>query len=204
MNDAAKRLVDVALAGVALVLLSPLMAVVAVAVRIDSAGPVLFRQERVGRAGRPFRIHKFRTMVVDAERRGLPLTVGDDRRITRVGRFLRRHRLDELPQLVDIIKGDMSLVGPRPELPRYVATYPPHLRERALALKPGLTDPASLANLDESERLAQAADAEREYIDVLLPAKLELSIGYAQRATVVSDLRVLAKTIGRLLGGGGR
>jgi lipopolysaccharide/colanic/teichoic acid biosynthesis glycosyltransferase len=197
-------MVDVVLAVAAIVLLSPLLAVIAIVVKVDSAGPALFRQERVGRGGRVFRIHKFRTMVVDAERRGLLLTVGEDRRITRVGRFLRRHRLDELPQLIDIVKGDMSFVGPRPELPRYVATYPPHLRERALALKPGLTDPASLANLDESERLARAADAEREYIDVLLPAKLELSLAYAQRASVMSDLGVLARTLGRLLRGGGR
>lgn len=200
----AKRLFDVTVAAVGLVLLAPLFAVTALAIKLDSRGPVLFRQQRVGRGGVPFRIHKFRTMVQDAAEHGPSLTVGDDARITRVGRLLRARRLDELPQLIDVLAGHMSVVGPRPELPRYVALYPPSLRDRVMALRPGLTDPAALANLDESARLARATDAEREYIEVLLPAKLQISIDYAESASFISDLCVLARTLARLLGGGSR
>ena len=127
----AKRLFDLLAGGLALLLLAPLMLVVAAWIKLDSPGPVFFRQQRVGRHGVPFAIHKFRTMRTGAE--GLPLTVGDDARITRAGRVMRRTRLDELPQLIDVLQGSMSLVGPRPEVPRYVALYPAALRERALA-----------------------------------------------------------------------
>jgi lipopolysaccharide/colanic/teichoic acid biosynthesis glycosyltransferase len=189
----AKRLFDLVGATLALLLLAPLLALLALAVKLDSPGPALFRQERVGRHGKPFRIHKLRTMVHGAG--GAPITVGDDARITRAGRWLRRSRLDELPQLIDVLKGDMSLVGPRPEVPRYVALYPPALRERALAVRPGLTDPASLAFIDESERLARAADPEREYVEVILPAKLQAAADYAEHATVWTDLKVLVRTL---------
>jgi len=199
----AKRAFDLLVASVGLVLLAPLLAAIALAIRLDSRGPVLFRQQRVGRHGVPFAIHKFRTMVADAAARGPALTIGDDARITRVGRFLRRRRLDELPQLIDVFKGDMSLVGPRPELPRYVARYPEALRERVLAVRPGLTDPASLAFLDESERLARAADPEREYVEVLLPAKLQAAADYAERASLGSDLCILWGTLRRLFGRAG-
>lgn len=196
----AKRAFDLLAASVGLVLLAPLLAAIALAIRLDSRGPVLFRQQRIGRHGVPFAIHKFRTMVADAAERGPALTIGADARITRVGRFLRARRLDELPQLIDVFKGDMSLVGPRPELPRYVASYPEALRERVLAVRPGLTDPASLAFLDESERLARAADPEREYVEVLLPAKLQAAVDYAERASLGSDLCILWGTLRRLLG----
>jgi lipopolysaccharide/colanic/teichoic acid biosynthesis glycosyltransferase len=195
----AKRAFDLLAAALGLALLSPLLAAIALAIRLDSPGPVLFRQQRVGRHGVPFRIHKFRTMVADAPARGPALTIGADARVTRVGRFLRARRLDELPQLIDVLKGDMSLVGPRPELPRYVALYPAALRERVLAVRPGLTDPASMAFLDESERLARAADPEREYVEVLLPAKLQAAADYAERASLASDLRILLGTLRRLL-----
>lgn len=200
----AKRLVDLVFAVGGLLLLSPLLLLTALAIRLDSPGPVFFRQERVGRHGRPFRIHKFRTMVADAPLRGPALTVGDDARITRVGRWLRERRLDELPQLIDVLYGDMSVVGPRPELPRYVAQYPAALRERVLAVRPGITDPASLAHLDESALLAQAADPEREYVEVLLPRKLQLAADYADRASTVSDLCVLWRSVKLLLGSGKR
>lgn len=194
-----KRLFDVIVSALALVLLAPLLAAVALAIRLDSPGPVFFRQERVGRHGVPFRIHKFRTMFVDAERRGLPITVGEDPRITRAGRWLRRTRLDELPQLIDVLQGTMSLVGPRPEVPRYVALYPPALRERALAVRPGITDPVSLAHLDEAALLARAADPEREYVERILPAKVAAAAEYAERATLASDLAVIARTVAALL-----
>jgi lipopolysaccharide/colanic/teichoic acid biosynthesis glycosyltransferase len=195
-----KRLFDLVGAALALLVLAPLLLAIALWVRLDSPGPVLFRQERVGRGGRPFRIHKFRTMVADAPHRGPAITVGDDARITRAGHWLRRHRLDELPQLVDVLKGDMSLVGPRPEVPRYVALYPPALRDEVLTLRPGMTDPASIANLDESALLARAADPEREYVEVLLPCKLQASLDYARTATLGSDVAVLWRTLRRLLG----
>ena len=194
-----KRLFDLLGAAVALLLLSPLLLVVAVVIKLDAPGPVFFRQERVGRFGRPFRIHKFRTMVVDAPQRGLALTVGADPRITRSGAWLRRTRLDELPQLMDVLAGHMSLVGPRPEVPRYVQHYPPALRERALAVRPGITDPSSLDFLDEGELLAAAADPEREYIDRILPRKLQAAADYAARATVWTDLQVIGRTLRMLL-----
>jgi lipopolysaccharide/colanic/teichoic acid biosynthesis glycosyltransferase len=194
-----KRLFELLGAAVALLFLAPLMLGVALAIKLDSRGPVLFRQERVGRHGRPFRIHKFRTMEVDAERRGPLVTVGADPRVTRVGAALRRRRLDELPQLIDVLKGDMSLVGPRPEVPRYVATYPPDLRERVLSVRPGITDPASLEFIDEADLLARADDPEREYVEVILPRKLRCSADYAAHATLHTDLVVIGRTLRALV-----
>ncbi|MDP1901620.1 MAG: sugar transferase [Rubrivivax sp.] len=193
----AKRLFDLLVAAVALLLLSPLLLVVGLTIKLDSPGPVFYRQPRVGRRGVVFRIHKFRTMHAGAT--GLPLTVGDDPRITRVGSFLRRTRLDELPQFIDVLQGAMSLVGPRPEVPRYVAHYPPALRERALAVRPGLTDPASLHFIDEAALLAAADDPEREYIQVILPAKLQRAAEYAEQASLASDIAVLWRTLLALL-----
>ncbi len=190
-----KRLFDVVGAGLALMLFSPLLLVLALVIRLDSPGPVFFRQERVGRHGVPFRIHKFRTMVADAPARGLALTVGADPRITRCGAWLRRTRLDELPQLIDVLRGAMSLVGPRPEVPRYVQHYPPGLRERALAVRPGITDPSSLEFIDEANLLANAADPEREYIERILPRKLQCAADYADRASLWTDLRVIWRTL---------
>lgn len=195
--DVAKRLFDLFGAALALLLLAPLMAATALWIKLDSPGPVFYRQQRVGRHGVPFRIHKFRTMRADAG--GLPLTVGDDPRITRAGAFLRRTRLDELPQFIDVLSGRMSLVGPRPEVPRYVALYPADLRERALAVRPGITDPASLAWIDEAAQLAAAADPEREYVERILPAKLRAAADYAERASLATDLLVLWRTLRVLL-----
>lgn len=197
----AKRAFDLLVAAAALLLLGPLLLVLAAWIRLDSPGPALYRQERVGRHGRLFRIHKLRTMRQDAE--GVPLTVGDDRRITRVGRWLRRSRLDELPQLIDVLRGDMSLVGPRPDVPGYLAQVDAGLRERVLAVRPGITDPVALSHLDEATRLAAAADPEREYLQQILPAKLRASADYAERATLWSDLGVLLSTLRALAGQGG-
>ncbi len=194
-----KRLFDLVFALAGLALLGLPMLAAALWIRLDSPGPVFFRQERVGQGGRRFRIHKFRTMRTDAESLGPQLTVGEDRRITRAGTFLRAHRLDELPQFIDVLRGDMSLVGPRPEVPRYVDRYPPALRARVLAVRPGMTDPASLEFRDEAERLARAADPEREYLDVILPAKLARSADYADHASLWTDLRILARTAGVLV-----
>jgi lipopolysaccharide/colanic/teichoic acid biosynthesis glycosyltransferase len=198
----AKRLFDLIGAAFALVLLSPVLLAVALAVKLDSPGPVFFRQERVGRHGRPFRIHKFRTMRVMAERDGPQITVGAaDSRITRVGRWIRSRRFDELAQLIDVLKGDMSIVGPRPEVPRYVALYPAEARAKVLSVKPGITDPAALAFRDEGELLARAADPEREYVEVIMPAKLRHAMDYAERATVWTDLRLIGRTLRVLVTG---
>jgi len=199
-----KRLFDLVVAGTCLVLLCPLLLAIAAWIKLDSRGPVFFRQQRVGRGGALFRIHKFRTMrhvdaPAEASAHGPQITVGDDARVTRAGRFLRRAKLDELPQLIDVLAGTMSLVGPRPEVPRYVALYPPGLRDKVLSVRPGITDPASLRFADESALLARAADPEREYVDVVMPEKLAAAIAYAEQATLTSDLRVIGQTLCSLL-----
>lgn len=193
-----KRIFDVTCSALGLLLLSPLLLLIAIWIKFDSPGPALFRQTRVGRFGVPFTIHKFRTMRVEP---GPAITVGVDPRITRSGVLLRTSKLDELPQLWDVLRGAMSLVGPRPELPLYVALYPEDLRERVLAVRPGLTDPASLAFSHEATLLAAAADPEREYRDVILPAKLRLAVDYASHAGLAADLQVLLKTLARVLRG---
>ncbi|MBV8502061.1 MAG: sugar transferase [Paucibacter sp.] len=192
-----KRLFDIVCSGLGLLLLSPLLLALALWVKLDSPGPVFFRQERVGRHGRPFWIHKFRTMGAGSP--GLQITVGQDARITRAGAVLRGAKLDELPQLWDVLRGAMSLVGPRPEVPRYVALYPAELRELVLSVRPGITDPASLAFRDESERLAKAADPEREYVEVVMPAKLAMAADYARHASFASDLRLILGTLRQLI-----
>jgi lipopolysaccharide/colanic/teichoic acid biosynthesis glycosyltransferase len=187
---------DIVVAAVSLLLLLPLLLAVAAMVKLDSPGPVFFRQHRVGRHGVPFAIHKFRTMRDGVA--GLPLTVGADPRVTRAGAWLRRTRVDELPQLIDVLLGRMSLVGPRPEVPRYVALYPPALRERVLAVRPGLTDPASLDFIDEAAMLSAASDPEREYVERILPVKLQRAAEYAEQATLWTDMCILGRTALRL------
>lgn len=190
-----KRLFDLVFATLGLLLLWPLLLAIALWIKLDSPGPVFFRQERVGRFGTPFRIHKFRSMVADAAARGAAITIGADARITRAGQVLRHHKLDELPQLIDVARGAMSFVGPRPEVARYVAMYPNDLRDKVLSVRPGITDPASLAFRDESTVLARAADPEREYIEVLMPAKLRAAADYVEHATLIGDIRLIARTL---------
>jgi len=190
-----KRVFDVLLAGLGLMLLSPLLLAIALWVVLDSPGPVFFRQQRVGRGGVPFWIHKFRSMHADAGVDGPLITVGDDARITRAGHFLRRSKLDELPQLIDVLQGTMSLVGPRPEVPRYVALYPAALREKVLSVRPGITDPASIAYRDEGELLAQAADPERAYVEQVMPEKLRHAALYVDQMSLAYDLRLIAATV---------
>lgn len=198
----AKRAFDLVLASLGIVLLSPFLLLIALAIKLDSPGPVFYRQQRVGLHGAPFRIHKFRTMAHDPHASGPQITVGADARITRVGAVLRRHKLDELPQLIDVLTGTMSLVGPRPEVPRYVALYPPDLRAKVLSVRPGITDAASLAFRDESGLLARAADPEREYVQVVMPQKLALAVSYADTASLGLDLKILWRTLRALLGAG--
>lgn len=194
----AKRLFDLVFSGLGLVLLSPVLLVIAVWIKFDSAGPVLFRQQRVGRHGQPFLIHKFRTMQADAPARGPQITIGADARITGAGQVLRRSKLDELPQLWDVLRGAMSLVGPRPEVPKYVAVYPQEMRRLLLTVRPGITDLASIEYRDESRLLADsvdALDAERTYIEVILPAKLALSARYVETRSFVGDLSLVLRTL---------
>lgn len=193
-----KRAFDLLGAGIGLVLLAPLLFAIALWIKLDSPGPVFYRQHRVGRGGTLFRIHKFRTMRGHAPDDAFQLTVGDDPRITRAGRFLRRTKLDEIPQLIDVVAGTMSLVGPRPEVPRYVALYPPELRDKVLSVRPGITDAASLAYRDESSLLAGAADPQQTYIDEIMPAKLRQAAQYVDRMSLAQDLRLIGATLHRL------
>jgi len=190
----AKRLFDILFAASALLALAPLLAVLALWVRLDSPGPVLYRQTRVGRGGRHFRIAKFRTMRVGADQTGPAITVGADARITRAGHFLRRTKLDELPQLSNVLVGDMSVVGPRPEVPHYVALYPPEVARQVFSVRPGITDLASLAFRDESALLAQSSDPEHTYVHEILPAKLRYACEYARTHSLWLDLRIIART----------
>jgi lipopolysaccharide/colanic/teichoic acid biosynthesis glycosyltransferase len=192
----AKRLFDLLLASLGLVLLSPVLIATALWIKLDSPGPVFFRQHRVGRHGALFRIHKFRTMTDDAAgSKPTQITVGADPRITRAGEYLRRTKLDELPQLIDVVAGHMSLVGPRPEVPRYVALYPEALRVKVLSVRPGLTDLASIEYRNESALLARAADPEREYVEVVMPAKLRAAARYVDQMSLSTDVRVLGATL---------
>jgi lipopolysaccharide/colanic/teichoic acid biosynthesis glycosyltransferase len=199
LRSVLKRSFDLIAAGLGVLVLSPLLLLIAVAIKLDSAGPVFFRQVRVGRHRRPFRIRKFRTMTHNPQDRGLQITVGQDARITRVGTVLRRTKLDELAQLFDVLEGTMSLVGPRPEVPRYVEHYPAEVREIVLSVRPGITDLASIEYRDESALLARATDPEREYIEVILPAKLRYAVEYVQRQSLGYDLILILRTIAALL-----
>ena len=192
-----KRLFDILVSGLGLILLSPLLLVVAVLVRATSTGPIFFLQTRVGRDFRPFEIFKFRTMVADAPARGGQLTAGADPRITGIGRVLRKTKIDELPQLWNVFKGDMSLVGPRPEVPKYVEMFRDDYRT-ILSVRPGITDPASLKYRDESSVLAQANDPEAAYIEQILPEKIALAKAYIERSSLSYDLSLIWQTLLRI------
>lgn len=194
-----KRIFDLMVAGVGLVIASPVMLLAALLVRLGSPGPVLFRQERIGRNFRPFRIYKFRSMACDAPQRGGTVTTSHDPRITPVGRWLRCTKLDELPQLLNVLRGDMSLVGPRPEVAEYVRLFVDDY-EHVLSLRPGITDLASMKYREEEAILAQAKDPEREYVERVLPDKLRLAKAYVDRSSLGFDLLVIAATALLLLG----
>ena len=198
IDDGARRALDVVVSGVGLVLLLPVLGLIALLVKVTSPGPVLFVQERVGRGLVPFRLLKFRTMVADAPARGPAITVGADPRVTPVGAFLRKTKLDELPQLLNVLRGDMSLVGPRPEVPRYVSLYN-EAERRIFAVRPGITDPSSLLYRDESAVLATYPDPERAYREVVLPHKIAVSLAYADNRTVLSDVGLLVRTALRIV-----
>jgi len=192
-----KRALDLIVSAVGLGLMLPLFAVVALLIKLDSKGPVFFLQERIGRRFRPFRIYKFRTMVENAPSLGALLTCGKDPRITRVGRLLRKTKIDELPQLLNVLKGDMSLVGPRPEVRRYVDLFRKDYEE-VLAVRPGITDPASLKYCDETDLLGFASDPEAEYIKHVLPDKLKLAKKYIHNSSFYADLSLILNTVLRM------
>lgn len=191
---ALKRAMDIVISGGALVVIWPVLLLIALAIKIDDPGPVFYRQVRVGKDGREFRIYKFRTMIVDADKKGLQITVGRDNRITRMGRLLRKTKLDELAQLINVLVGDMSFVGPRPEVPRYVNMYTPYQRQ-VLLVRPGITDYASIAYRNENDMLEKAEDPERMYIDVIMPDKIELNMKYLREISPLADIRLILSTI---------
>jgi lipopolysaccharide/colanic/teichoic acid biosynthesis glycosyltransferase len=189
-----KRPLDLLASSCGLLLLSPLFATIALGIKLDSAGPVFFRQERMGRGLQKFFIYKFRTMTEDAPLKGGQLTVNEDVRITRFGRVLRQTKLDELPQLINVFLGQMSLVGPRPEVARYVELFRSDFEE-ILRVQPGITDLASLKYRDESALFRLAADPEREYVTRILPDKIALAKEYVQRSSLCFDLSLIFKTL---------
>jgi len=195
-----KRVVDFTCASLGLAVLSPVLGIVALAVRLSDGGPVLYRGLRTGLEGRPFRMLKFRTMAVDAERTGVTATADDDPRITPVGRFLRKYKLDELPQLVNVLVGEMSLVGPRPEVPQYTALFTPE-EQAILSVRPGITDWASLWDVDEGGALAGSEDPERVYLEKIRPEKVRLQLKYVRERTFGMDLKILILTLWALLAG---
>jgi lipopolysaccharide/colanic/teichoic acid biosynthesis glycosyltransferase len=194
-----KRIFDWLASGIGLLVLLPVLLALAVWIKLDSPGPVFFRQERVGHCGRVFRIHKFRTMVTNAELLGLQITVGSDARVTRVGQWLRKYKLDELPQLMDVWLGHMSLVGPRPEVPRYVAYYPADVRDVVLSVRPGITDRASIEFKDENEILGRSTDPHMAYVNDVLPIKLGYYVQYVNTRSFWGDIFLIFKTFTALV-----
>jgi lipopolysaccharide/colanic/teichoic acid biosynthesis glycosyltransferase len=194
-----KRLFDLSVAIFFSILFIPFWIFIAIAIKITSPGPVFFRQVRVGLKGKHFKIFKYRSMIVDAEKKGLQITVGGrDPRITGVGYILRKTKLDELPQLFNIILGDMSFVGPRPEVPKYVEMYNQEQR-KVLNVRPGITDVASIKYIDENELLKDAQDPEQMYIEKIMPDKLNLNLEYLQNRSLMSDIGIIFKTVAKII-----
>ena len=193
-----KRIFDLVAALLGIIVLTPLFMLIAAWIRHDSPGPVFFRQQRVGRHGALFLIYKFRTMTVHAAGTH-QLTVGNDARITQAGQCLRYYKLDELPQLINVVLGEMSLVGPRPEVPRFVAYYPNAVRDVVLSVPPGITDWASIHYKEENSLLGDAANAEQMYIDTILPAKLDYYVRYVKERNFWTDLRIIFSTLAAIV-----
>jgi lipopolysaccharide/colanic/teichoic acid biosynthesis glycosyltransferase len=193
-----KRTFDFVVALLGLILLAPLLLLVALLIKLDSPGPALFRQERIGKSFRPFRIYKFRTMVQDAPRSGGPITFGADPRITRLGRVLRKTKFDELPQLMNVLRGEMSVVGPRPEVRPYVDLFRADYEE-ILQVVPGITDLASVRYRNEAEILGQFEDPEEAYVKHILPEKIKLAKAYVRRSSLFFDIALILKTFLKLL-----
>lgn len=193
-----KRSFDVSASAIGLLLFFPLLFIIAFWIKLDTSGPVFYRQERVGQNGRLFRIHKFRTMRLNADIEGR-LTVGRDARITRSGKFLRKYKLDELPQLLDVIVGDMSLVGPRPEVQEFMDYYPTEVRSRILSVKPGITDMASIEMINENDILGGYENYREAYVSIILPIKQKYYLEYVENRTLWLDIYIIFKTILKII-----
>jgi lipopolysaccharide/colanic/teichoic acid biosynthesis glycosyltransferase len=189
-----KGLIERTLAALALVVLAPLLVLLALAIKLDSAGPVFFRQVRCGKGGVPFRIFKFRSMTVNAAG-GPEITVKADARVTRTGQWLRKAKLDELPQLINVLSGDMALVGPRPEVPYFMDQYPPEQRETILSVRPGITDYGSILFRDENEILDGTQDPEQVYVREIMPIKHYYYARYVQDMSLITDMRIIIGTV---------
>lgn len=197
-SDFGKRAFDVIMSAIGLIILSPFFLIISIMIKLDSPGPVLFKQVRVGRYERNFKILKFRTMVTDAEKKGAQITVGRDSRITRVGHFLRKSKLDELPQLINVFIGDMSLVGPRPEVPKYTQYYT-KVQKRIFELRPGITDYSSIKYRDENEILALSNDPEKTYIEEIMVDKLKLNLEYLENRSLFTDIKIIFNTLMKII-----
>jgi lipopolysaccharide/colanic/teichoic acid biosynthesis glycosyltransferase len=189
-----KRSFDITASIIGLILLSPIFIIISILIKSDSKGPIIFRQERIGLRGISFRIHKFRTMRVDAEAGGR-LSIGKDSRITKMGYYLRAYKLDELIQLLDVLRGTMSLVGPRPEVEEFIEQYPREIRRKILSVRPGITDLASIEMVDENKILASCDDPKRAYIDKILPIKQKYYIDYVDNQSFIGDIKIIVLTI---------
>lgn len=189
-----KRIFDIVASSIGLILVSPILISISVCIKLDSKGAVFFKQVRVGKDKKLFKIYKFRTMVTDAEKIGKQITIGNDKRITRVGKFIRKCKLDELPQLINVFKGEMSLVGPRPEVPKYVDLYDEY-QEQILLVQPGITDYASIEFRNENEILGNSINPEKIYIEEIMPAKIELNMKYIKNISLFEDLKLVINTI---------
>lgn len=189
-----KRVFDICFSSIGLLILSPLFIAVVLLIKLDSEGPAFFRQERVGKNFKPFRICKFRTMIEGAEKKGTLITVDGDRRITKIGKFLRKYKIDELPQLFNVLKGEMSFVGPRPEVQKYVQLFESDYR-KLLMVRPGITDPASITYSNEENVLFSSKCGEEYYKERILPEKIKLSLRYAEKHNVITDLKLIFQTI---------
>lgn len=189
-----KRMFDIVASSIGLILLSPILMLIAICIKLDSKGPVFFKQVRVGKNKKLFKIYKFRTMITDAEKLGKQITIGNDSRITKVGKFIRKCKLDELPQLINVFKGEMSLVGPRPEVPRYVDLYDEY-QEQILLVQPGITDYASIEFRNENDILGKSSSPEETYIKDIMPTKIELNIKYIKNISLYEDIKLIMKTI---------
>lgn len=194
----AKRLFDIAFSIIGLVMFSPLIITIAFLIKKEDSGPVFYRGVRVGRYGKPFKVFKFRTMVVDAEKMGPSSTADDDPRVTKTGKFLRKYKLDELPQLINVLKGEMSLVGPRPEVRHYVDMFTEN-EKAILSVRPGITDWASLWNSDEGDILAGSPDPEKTYMEKIRPTKLKLQLKYVNERNLWIDTKIIFQTLGAIV-----
>lgn len=193
-----KRGFDVFACTIVLLVLLPVWLVIGIAIAAGSKGGVLYKQYRVGRYGKDFKLLKFRTMRKDADKTGPLITVGADTRVTRIGKFLRKYKIDEFPQLLNIIKGDMSIVGPRPEVRKYVELYNEQQRQ-VLSVRPGLTDYASIEYISENELLSKSSDPERTYIEEIMPQKLALNLKYIENQSIKEDIKIIFKTFTSIL-----